>query len=93
MKITTWNVNGYRAVFEEKSAGLVARGGPRRTLPAGIKVQRDQLTDEEATLEGYEVVWNPAERKGYSGTATFHKQFPDGVEKALAWRNLTLKAG
>ncbi len=83
MKITTWNVNGYRAVLKKKALDWLPEVAPDVLCLQEIKVQRDQLTDEEATLEGYEVVWNPAERKGYSGTATFHKQFPDGVEKGF----------
>lgn len=40
----------------------------------------EQLEEGDASLEGYETTWNAAERKGYSGTATFHKIQPDEVE-------------
>jgi exodeoxyribonuclease-3 len=37
-----------------------------------IKTRPEQLTlEEKALLDGYDVVWNPAQRPGYSGVATF----------------------
>jgi exodeoxyribonuclease-3 len=83
VKITTWNVNGYRAVLRKKALDWVPEVDPDVLCLQEIKVQRDQLTDKQATLEGYEPTWNPAERKGYSGTATFHKTPPDSVEKGF----------
>ena len=83
MKITTWNVNGYRAVLKKNALDWVSEVDPDVLCLQEIKVQRDQLSDEEATLNGYEVVWNPAERKGYSGTAVFYKNPPDDIEKGF----------
>jgi exodeoxyribonuclease-3 len=48
-----------------------------------IKVQLDQISEEEATIDTYKGIWNPAERKGYSGVATFHKVNPLAVEKGI----------
>jgi exodeoxyribonuclease-3 len=36
-----------------------------------IKVRPEQLKEEQRNFQGYEVIWNPAERLGYSGVATF----------------------
>lgn len=71
MKITSWNINGYRAGlkkgfrewFENNRADVVGI--------QEIKVKTEQLTPEQMTYPGYEVFWNPAERPGYSGTALF----------------------
>ncbi|HWS24678.1 MAG TPA: exodeoxyribonuclease III [Anaerolineales bacterium] len=71
MKITSWNINGYRASlkkgfrtwFESNQADIVGL--------QEIKVKTEQLTVEQMTYPGYEVFWNPAERPGYSGTALF----------------------
>jgi len=71
MKITSWNINGYRASlkkgfrewFEGNQADIVAL--------QEIKVKTEQLTVDQMTYPGYEVFWNPAERPGYSGTALF----------------------
>lgn len=36
-----------------------------------IKARPEQLTEEQRTFPVQEVIWNPAERAGYSGVATF----------------------
>jgi len=38
-----------------------------------IKVRPDQLKEGQRNFPGYEVIWNPAERAGYSGVATFYR--------------------
>ncbi len=83
VKITTWNVNGYRAVLRKDALSWVPKVNPDVLCIQEIKVQLDQISEEEATLDGYTGVWNPAERKGYSGVATFHKAEPKAVEKGF----------
>lgn len=83
MKITTWNVNGYRAVLKKEALDWIPEIKPDVLCLQEIKVQLDQISEEEATLEGYQGIWNPAERKGYSGVATFHQQPPAEVEKGI----------
>jgi exodeoxyribonuclease III len=41
-----------------------------------IKIQPDQLPDALRNVEGYQVFWNPAKKKGYAGTAVFTKTAP-----------------
>lgn len=36
-----------------------------------IKVHPDQLKEEQRRFPGYDVIWNPAQKLGYSGVATF----------------------
>jgi exodeoxyribonuclease-3 len=83
VKITTWNVNGYRAVLRKEALDWIADVDPDVLCLQEIKVQLDQISEEESTMDGYHAVWNPAERKGYSGVATFHKQAPVEVEKGI----------
>ena len=83
VKITTWNVNGYRAVLRKKALDWVSDVDPDVLCFQEIKLQLDQISEKEATIEGYESVWNPAERKGYSGVVTFHKREPLTVEKGF----------
>lgn len=83
VKITTWNINGYRAILRKKALDWVESLNPDVLCLQEIKVQLDQISDEEATLDGYRGVWNPAERKGYSGVVTFHKKEPLEVVKGF----------
>jgi exodeoxyribonuclease-3 len=85
VKITTWNVNGYRAVLRKDALTWVKDVDPDVLCLQETKLQLDQISDDEATLDGYKGVWNSAERKGYSGVATFHKNDPIEVEKGLGF--------
>lgn len=76
MKLVSWNVNGLRAClnkgfveyFNEKDADFFC-------------VQETKLQPHQIDLnpEGYQVFWNSAEKKGYSGTAIFTKHAPLSV--------------
>lgn len=83
VKITTWNVNGFRAILRKKAFGWLPNVDPDVLCLQEIKVQLDQISEEEATIDGYNPVWNPAERKGYSGVVTYHKTEPEDVEKGI----------
>lgn len=85
MKITTWNVNGYRAVLRKNALEWVSDIDPDVLCFQEIKVQLDQISEKDAAIEGYDSVWNPAERKGYSGVVTFHKIEPLEVEKGIGF--------
>lgn len=68
MKLISWNVNGLRA--------CVKKGFRESILPLNadaICLQEIKMNDyaPELELKGYECVINPAEKKGYSGTAVF----------------------
>ncbi len=83
MKITTWNVNGYRAILRKDALKWIPEVNPDVLCLQEIKVQLDQISEEEATLDGYHAYWNPAERKGYSGVASFHRSKPVEVENGF----------
>lgn len=75
-KLISWNVNGLRACvgkgfmdfFKEVDADVFC-------------LQETKLQDGQIDLElpGYCQYWNYAEKKGYSGTALFSKEFPISV--------------
>jgi len=81
MKITTWNVNGYRAVTTKQALNWVDEHQPDVLGLQEIKVKPEQLDEALREREGYRSVWNAAERPGYSGTAVFYK--PEPLEISL----------
>ena len=83
MKITTWNVNGYRAILRKDALTWVDDVDPDVLCLQETKLQLDQISDDEATIEGYDGVWHSAERKGYSGVVTFHKKQPLDVVEGI----------
>jgi exodeoxyribonuclease-3 len=71
MKIITWNVNGLRAALAKEALAWAWKQQPDVLCLQEIKVRPEQLKDEQRSFPGYEVIWNPAEKLGYSGVATF----------------------
>lgn len=80
MRLISWNVNGLRAVakkgFEDLFYGLDAD----ILCLQETKLQQGQI---ELDLSGYELYWNYAEKKGYSGTAVFTRHTPLSVTRGL----------
>lgn len=71
MKITTWNVNGLRALLRKDGWEWVNSFRPDVVCLQEIKARPDQLSEAQlAALDGYDAVWNPAQRPGYSGVLT-----------------------
>jgi len=70
MKLITWNINGLRAVLGKRALDWAWEQKPDVMCLQEIKVRPDQLTEEQRNFPGYEVLWNPAERAGYSGVST-----------------------
>ncbi|MEE9394074.1 MAG: exodeoxyribonuclease III [Planctomycetota bacterium] len=74
MRIITWNVNGIRAAQKKGFLTWLDQSGADVVALQEIKAKPEQLDDELLAGAGYSVAWNPAERPGYSGTATFAKK-------------------
>lgn len=72
IKIFSWNVNGLRAVLRKGALQQFLNDHhPDILCLQEIKCKPDQLDLFEAdTLKDYEIFWHPADRPGYSGTAT-----------------------
>jgi exodeoxyribonuclease-3 len=83
MKITTWNVNGIRAALGKGLREWLVAESPDVFCLQEIKATPLQLTDEQKDFPGYSVIWNPAERLGYSGVATFCQKEPLEVSLGL----------
>ena len=80
MKILSWNVNGIRAVQKKGFLDWLKKESPDVLCLQEIKAQCDQLGPELLNPPGYHTFWNPAERKGYSGVATFTRKKPESVK-------------
>ena len=83
MKIVTWNVNGLRAALRKEALIAVLSWTPELLCLQEIKARPDQLTDEQREIPGYQIFWNPAERPGYSGVATFSREKPIEIKLGM----------
>ena len=83
MKIVTWNVNGLRAALKKDALSAILSWNPNLLCLQEIKARPDQLTDEQRNIPGYQIIWNPAERPGYSGVATLAGEEPIEIEMGM----------
>ncbi len=86
MKITTWNVNGLRAALGKGfHESLQALGSDVLCLQE-VRAAPGQIDAGELQRLGGpfpHMTWNPAERPGYSGVATFARQQPEQVSLGM----------
>lgn len=76
MKIISWNVNGIRAAQKKGFLDWLAKESPDVLCVQETKAHPSQLDPFLLNPPGYHVSWNSAEKKGYSGVATFSKKKP-----------------
>lgn len=80
MKLISWNVNGIRAALNKGFTDFF------KCIDADIFcVQETKMQEGQADIsfEGYNMYWNSAEKKGYSGTAIFTKVKPLSVNYGI----------
>ncbi|MBI4377091.1 MAG: exodeoxyribonuclease III [Elusimicrobia bacterium] len=83
MRLISWNVNGLRAVHKKGFLDWFKKENPDVLCLQETKCQVDQVPEEIARWDGYTADWNCAERKGYSGVATFSRPKPTRVDKGF----------
>lgn len=76
MKLISWNVNGLRACLTKGFLDFVAASDADVVCLQETKLQPEQVDFE---LPGYEMYWNSADKKGYSGTAILTREKPLSV--------------
>ncbi|MCG3221402.1 MAG: exodeoxyribonuclease III, partial [Candidatus Heimdallarchaeota archaeon] len=80
--LISWNVNGIRAMSKKviyqsmKFNTWLNKLSPDALCIQETKAHPDQLTAKLLSPQGYKSYWNSAERKGYSGVATYSKTKP-----------------
>lgn len=83
MKIITWNVNGIRAVLGRNGLDWAFKASPDALCLQEVKARPEQLSADHRSRLELPHVWNPAERAGYSGVATFYKNLPDEIQTGM----------
>jgi exodeoxyribonuclease III len=75
MKFISWNVNGIRACIKKGFLDFL-----NKESPDCICLQEVKCNALDLFLPDYRIFLNPAEKKGYSGTAIFTKKDPLNVK-------------
>lgn len=83
MKLISWNVNGYRAVLKKGFPDFIKNESPDILGLQETKVSPDQLSSQDTAFDGYDNLFVPAERKGYSGVAVFYRKKPIRISSSI----------
>lgn len=75
MRIATWNVNGLRAALRKGFYQQLTRFKPDVLMLQEVRALPEQLPKNRANPRNWHVLWHPAEKLGYSGTAIW-SQYP-----------------
>ena len=76
MRILSWNVNGIRAIDKKGFYDWFQKDKPDVLCLQEIKAMKEQFPPHLRNTPKYHVFIKPADRKGYSGVATYTKQKP-----------------
>jgi exodeoxyribonuclease III len=83
IRILSWNVNGFRAVYKKGFIDWLKKEKPDVLCLQETKAEEAQIQKELKEVVGYHWVFCSGLRKGYSGTAVFSKEKPLEVTKAM----------
>jgi len=83
MKLLSWNVNGIRAIYKKGFLDWFTKEKPDILCLQETKAMKEQLSDELLNVNGYTSYFSSAERKGYSGTATYTNVDPVKVVNGI----------
>lgn len=86
LRLVSWNVNGLRAAHRKGFVDWFKKASPDVLCIQETKCQLDQVPEEISKLEGWTAEYNCAEKKGYSGVATFNKIKPNEVSRGFAMK-------
>jgi len=80
LRYVSWNVNGIRSALKKGFDEWLADAAPD-----ALCLQEVRALPEQVDLErrGYNLIWHPADRKGYSGTAVLSRREPLSVKRGL----------
>lgn len=73
MRVVTWNLNGIRAAIRKGLDDFIERIDADIWLLQEVRALPEQLPTDWTLPDGHEVIWHPAERKGYSGVASMSR--------------------
>lgn len=80
MKLYSWNINGIRAAYNKNIFTWLKETDPDILCFQEIKALSEQVPPPLKNAPSYHIYFNSAERKGYSGVATYSKIKPKSVK-------------
>lgn len=77
--IYSWNVNGMRAVLRNGFLEWLTAAAPDIVCLQETRVLEAELPEEVRNPPGYQSFWNPAKKRGYSGTGVYTRVAPESI--------------
>ncbi len=74
MRVLTWNVNGLRAALKKGVEAHLEKIDPDVVLLQEVRALVDQLPSGWSLKKPWTAHWNPAQKLGWSGTATWSRK-------------------
>jgi exodeoxyribonuclease-3 len=78
-RFISWNVNGIRAAQKKGLIDWLTKEQPDFLCLQETKADKDQLSKELLSVDGYQSYWCSAVRRGYSGVCVYAKTVPDNI--------------
>jgi len=85
LRFISWNVNGIRAVERKGFFDWFQQESPDMLCLQEVKALPEQFPPHLKNTPGYHIYINPADRKGYSGVATFSKRRPLDIKMGFGF--------
>ena len=83
LRIYSLNVNGLRSAMSKGFDKWLLTEQPDIICLQEIKAFPEQIDTSEIQKAGYQMLWHPAEKTGYSGVAVFTKVPPDATKVGM----------
>ncbi len=83
LQFASWNVNGIRAILKKEEDHFKKYIHEFRPDVLCLQEVRALPGQFHLDLPGYEMVWNPADKKGYSGTGILSKRKPLDIKLGM----------
>lgn len=83
MKLISYNVNGIRSAMNKGFVDWLKKENPDIIGLQEVKAEKKDIDASIFTDLGYDLYWNPAVKKGYSGVAIFTKVKPKALKYGM----------
>ena len=83
MRVVTWNLNGILAAHRKGLDDFIEKIDADIMLFQEVRALPEQMPKEWSEPEGYELIWHPADKKGYSGVMSCSRIEMKEIERGI----------
>ncbi len=87
MRVVTWNLNGIRAAIRKGLDDFLSSIDADIWMFQEVRALPEQLPKDWQFPEGFEAIWHPAQKKGYSGVCTVSREKMSEEGRGINARN------